>query len=244
MKLLRFFIISSLFILPLFSFAQQKEISINVAVYRQNTSERVAQALVTDLKSQVIMMSDELGGFTIKTAVGDTLLFNKTGYAPLKQVVTGPADIVVYMQPVVVLQGVTVKAENSKKELNDVINTYRSKGLYFDGKPPLSLFSPFGGSPITGFYELFSRDATNERRFIKFSKEESEAIAVDSRYTKSLVKRVTNLSDDEVIKFMQQYRPSYEDLKEWNDYELISHIKKYLVYYKQHPNGAFNDNLN
>jgi len=183
------------------------------------------------------MMSDELGGFSIKTAVGDTLLFNKTGYAPLKQVVTGPTDIVVYMQPVVVLQGVTIKSESSKQELKDVITTYRSKGLYFDGKPPLSLFSPFGGSPITGFYELFSRDAKNERRFIKFSKEESEAITVDGRYTRSLVKRVTNLSDEDVIKFMQQYRPSYEDIQAWNDYELIAHIKKYLVYYKLHPDG-------
>ena len=234
---LKYIIVAVFLCLPVFCFSQQKEISINVIIYRQNTSERIAQAVITDMKNQVIMMSDELGGFTIKTAIGDTLLFNKTGYAPLKQVVTSPADIVVYMQPIVVLQGVTIKSESSKQELKDVITTYRSKGLYFDGKPPLSLFSSFGGSPFTGFYELFSRDAANERHFIKFSKEENEAIAVDSRYTRALVKRVTNLPDDDVIKFMQQYRPSYEDMKEWNDYELISHIKKYLVYYKQHPDG-------
>ena len=72
--------------------------------------------------------------------------------------------------------------------------TYRSKGLYFDGRPPLWLFSPFGGSPLTAFYELFSQDARNERHFIKFSKDEMEAIAVDRRYTKALVKQVTNLT--------------------------------------------------
>jgi hypothetical protein len=102
----------------------------------------------------------------------------------------------------------------------------------------------FIASPLTAFYELFSQDAANERHFIKYSKNEQEAIAVDVRYTKELVKRVTGLPDDEVIKFMQQYRPSYEDIQAWNDYELISHIKKYLVYYNSHKDGEPEQKLN
>ena len=57
-----------LFCLPVYCFGQQKEISINVIIFRQGTSERIAQALITDLKTRVIMMSDELGGFSIKTS--------------------------------------------------------------------------------------------------------------------------------------------------------------------------------
>jgi len=186
------------------------------------------------------MMSDELGGFTIKTAIGDTLLFSKEGYGSLKQVVVSAADMVVYMQPIVSLKQVTIQGESSKQELNDVTNTYRSKGLYFDGRPP---FMAFIASPLTAFYELFSQDAANERHFIKFSKNEQEAIAVDGRYTKELVKRVTGLPDDEVIKFMQQYRPSYEDIQGWNDYELISHIKRYLSYYNKHKDGVADQKL-
>jgi len=66
---------------------------------------------------------------------------------------------------------------------------------------------------------------------------ELEAIAVSNRYNKTLVKRVTNLSDTDVAKFMQQYSPSYEDIQQWNDYDLISHIKKYLVYFNKHKDG-------
>ena len=66
---------------------------------------------------------------------------------------------------------------------------------------------------------------------------EMEAIAVNNRYNKPLVKRVTNLSDADVEKFMQQYTPSYEDIQQWNDYDLISHIKKYLVYFNKHKDG-------
>ena len=182
-----------------------------------------------------------LADSALKLPIGDTLLFNRQGYGPLKKVVTSTADIAVYMQPIVTLNQVTIQGESTRQELNDVTNTYRSKGLYFDGRPPLLAFI---ASPLTAFYELFSQDAANERHFIKFSKNEQEAIAVDSRYTQELVKRVTDLPDDEVIKFMQQYRPSYEDMQAWNDYELISHIKKYLAYYKQHLNGVPDQKLN
>jgi len=212
----------------------QQEMSINGIFYRQSTADRIAQATVTDTRNQVIMMSDELGGFTIKAAKGDTLIFNKNGYTPKKQVVTGAGDLIIYMQPIVVLPQVNIKEKSTKQELNDVTNEYRSKGLYFDGKPP---WYEFIASPLTAFYELFSQDAKNERHFIKFSKMEMEAIAVSNRYNKALVKRVTNLSDADVEKFMQQYTPSYEDIQQWNDYDLISHIKKYLVYFNKHKDG-------
>jgi len=237
MRLSRIYIIILIIYgLPGLAFAQQ-EFTVNGVLYRKSSGDRIAQATVTNMRNQVIMMSDELGGFKIKAAKGDTLVVNRIGYTPQTEVVTGPADMLIYMQPIITLNQVTIKDKSTQQELNDVINTYRSKGLYFDGKPPLSLFSPFGGSPITGFYELFSRDASNERRFIAFSKNEIEAITVDKRYTKQFVKQVTALSDSDVVKFMQQYRPSYEDMKEWNDYELIAHVKKYLIYFNQHKDG-------
>jgi hypothetical protein len=212
----------------------QQEMNINGILYRKNTADRIAQATVSDMQNQVIMMSDELGGFTIKTAKGDTLLFKRTGYMPLKQVVTGPADIAVYMQPIIQLQEVVIKGESPKKELNDIKDVYRSKGIYFDGKPPWIAFIV---SPLTAFYELFSADGKHARHFAQFSKNEMEAIEVDRRYTREFVKRVTGLTDTDVVKFMQQYRPSYEDMMAWNDYDLISHIKQYLVYFNKHKDG-------
>jgi hypothetical protein len=223
--------------LPCLLYAQRQTFNLNGMLFKSGTAERIAQATITNLRDHNIMMSDELGNFTISAAIGDTLLFSRMDYTPQKQVVTSQNDMVVYIHPIIELSQVTIKAESKKQELNDVVNVYRSKGLYFDGKPPLMLFSPFGGSPIDAFYELFSRDAKNERHFIKFSKNEQEASAVDARYNKQLVKQVTALPDSDVVKFMQQYSPSYEDIKQWNDYELISHIKHYLEYYKAHKDA-------
>jgi len=228
----KYILLPCFYCLPAFALAQQ--LTINGVLYKKDGSERIAQATITDLNNQVIMMSDELGGFNIKATKGDTLLFKKNGYTEQKQVVSGPNDIVIYMQPVLELPEVSIKSKTNQQELNDVMNTYRSKGLYFDGKPPIWSFI---NSPLTGLYELFGQDAANERRFARFSKNEMEAITVDKRYTRELVKRVTGLPDDDVVKFMQQYTPSYEDMKEWNDYDLISHIKKFLVYYKKNKDG-------
>lgn len=215
-----------------FSYAQQV-LNIKGIVLKKGSAERISQATITDMNSQVVMMSDELGGFTIKAVQGDSLLINKNGYASQKIAVVDANDLVVSMQTAIQLKEVTIKGKTTKQELNEVVNTYRSKGLYFDGKPPWWTFIPFGGSPITGLYELFSKDAANERRFMRFSKNESEAVEVDRRYTKDLVKSVTKLPDEEVVKFMITFRPSYEDMKEWNDYQLIQYIKKNLAYYQK-----------
>ncbi len=227
-----------LFFIPFFvvcSASAQQEFTVNGVLYKLNTSDRISQAVITDQKSNVVMMSDELGGFNIKVSKGDTLLINKAGFMPQKTVVAGAGDLLVYLTPGKQLAEVTIKEKSDKQEMADVVNTYRSKGLYFDGKP--SAWAAIN-SPLTALHELFGRDAINERHFIKFTKDEAEGAEIDRRYTRQLVKRVTALSDDDVTKFMQQYRPSYEDMKQWNDYDLINHIKRYLVYFNKHKDDV------
>jgi hypothetical protein len=59
--------------------ANGQVLNIKGAVFKKSSSERVPQALVTDMNSQVVMMTDELGGFSIKAASGDSLLIKKDG---------------------------------------------------------------------------------------------------------------------------------------------------------------------
>lgn len=200
-------------------------------VYNKSSSVRISQAIITDLKSRVVMISDDLGRFSIKTALGDTLLITKESYTSQKIVIANVNDLVIYMQPVIKLNEVTIKGKTNKQELNEIVNSYRSKGLYFDGKPPIGVFNPISGSPLTGFHELLGKDAADERRFIRFSKNEKEAIEIDKRYTKELVKSITKLLDDEITKFMDEFRPSNTDINKWNDYQLINYIKKSLAAY-------------
>jgi len=212
-----------------FGYAQQA-LTIKGIIFKKSTPDRISQAVVTDLKTQTVMMSDELGGFGIKASIGDTLEITKTGYTSQKIAVLNNNDLIIYLQPVIQLNQVTIKSQSKQQELNEVMKEYRSQGIFNDGK---SLpFWQFVNSPITAFYNLFGKTPAQARRFAEYAKNEQEASAVDKKYTKELVKSVTKMSsDDEVDKFMVAYRPSYENIKEWNDYQLIQYIKKNYNYY-------------
>ena len=219
----------TLWLLHGLSYAQQT-LTIKGIIFKKSTPDRISQAVVTDLKTQALMMSDELGGFSIIASIGDTIAVTKTGYTPQKIIIVNNNDLVVYLQPVIELNQVTIKGQSKQQELNEVMKEYRSQGIYNDGK---SLpFWQFVNSPITAFYNLFGKTPAQARRFAEYAKNEQEASAVDKKYTKELVKSVTKISsDDEVDKFMVAFRPSYENMKEWNDYQLIQYIKKSYNYY-------------
>lgn len=222
-----------LYLLHGFCYGQQI-LNVKGIIFKKSTPDRISQALVKDIKNQNLMMSDELGGFSIKASVGDTLLIFKTGYTPQKMTVFNNGDIIVYLQPVVELNQVTIKGQSKKQELNEVMKEYRSQGIYNDGKS-LPIWQ-FINSPLTGFYNLFGKTPGQARRFAEYAKNEQEASAVDKRYTKELVKSITKLPDDDLEKFMVTYRPSYQDMKEWNDYQLIQYIKKEFAYYQKIKN--------
>lgn len=240
----KYYILTALCLCLTFSVSGQETFTIKGVISKKLSTERIGQVVVANLQSHVIMMSDEIGWFTIKAAIGDTLLFNKLDYTDQKIVVASRADIPVYMQPVVHLAEVKIAGESKKQELNDVMNDYRKKGIYYDGKPPISAFSPFGGSPLTGLYELFGKEPKRMRHFAEFTKNENEYAEVKKRYTLSLVKRVTKASDSTARKFMEYYTPSYEDIKAWNDYELIKHIRKSFEFYEKNKSKPEINDLN
>ncbi|AMR30431.1 hypothetical protein A0256_02850 [Mucilaginibacter sp. PAMC 26640] len=212
-------------------------------LYRKISNDRLANVVVTNLNNRAIAMTDIYGNFSIKAALNDTLQFTTNDYTPQKQMYTG-YSMIVYMQPQIKLGEVTVRGQTKKQELSEIMQAYRSKGLYYDGKPPVTVFLPIGGSPLTGLRELFSKDAKNLRRFAKFQKNELEASEVDRRYNKLVVMRVTGAKDTtEVLKFMDFWRPSYEDLKVWGDYDLIKQIKAKFEYYRKEGDRVSLPNL-
>jgi hypothetical protein len=202
------------------------------SVYKRISSEKLSQVFITNTRTKGVAIGDNLGGFTIDAVVGDTLLFTKTGYTPQKQQAT-IYGMVVYMQPEVQLNEVRILGQTKKQELNEIMGDYRKQGTFYNGKPPaLSMLT----SPLTGLYELFGKTPGRARRFAAFSKRELEATEVDKRYNKPLVMRATGLNDADSIKvnkFMEYYRPSFEDLKTWADYDLIKKIRSQYDYFKK-----------
>jgi hypothetical protein len=200
-------------------------------VCTKGTSVRVAQVKVLNKRTQAIITTDDLGSFTVKAALGDTLEFSKLEYTTAKTTVNGLTDMVIFLQQVIHLENVTVQGQTKQQELNSIMNDYRKKGVYYNGKP--SVLSSVT-SPLNALYSVFGKDAKNAKRFAAMSEKELEAAQDSRKYNKQIVKKVTNLPDDEIEKFMVAYKPLHDDLVKWNDYEVITYIKSSLESYKKY----------
>lgn len=200
-------------------------------VCTRGTSVRLAQVMVTNKSKHVVVFTDEYGVFKIKAAIGDSLEFNKTDYTVVTLPVIGLPDMVVFMQQVIHLSQVTIMGQTKKQELAEYMDGYRKKGVYNGGK--VSALSAIN-SPINAVYSIFSKDARDAKRFAAFSKKEEEAAQDNRKYNKELVKKITGLSDEDVQKFMDTYRPLHEDLMKMTDYDVIQYIKTSLESFKKY----------
>ncbi len=200
----------------------QTQLQVTGITYNNKTSGRVAQVNITNLQRQSMAISNDQGAFSIGAAVNDTLLFSKVGFTEQRLVVKD-AQMLVFMVPAQQLQDVIVRAKTKQQEQHETMDAYRSKGIYYDGKPPVLSFL---ASPLTGLYELFGKEPGRARHFAQVMKRENQQTEINKRYSRELVKRVTKLPDNEVSIFMLAYTPPYPEMLKWNDYEMIQFINR------------------
>lgn len=216
-----------------FSLFAQQTFLLKGVIFQKQTGQRVANALVINLKQKVTVASDDLGIFNIKAVVGDTLKVFKKEYNEYFFTVIDQKDVVLQLSPIIQLNEVRIVGQTKKQELDEVMRQYRTQGSFYNGKPPARIFSPFGGSPITGLYELFGKTPKQAKHFQEFSKNEIRESTVDKRFNKNLIKQVTDLTEEQIQPFMDSYRPSFDQLSAWNDYDLIDYVKKSAQGFKE-----------
>lgn len=201
-------------------------------VCTKGTSVRIAQVQVTNQRTKDANITDDQGTFLIKAAIGDTLIFTKYDYTTLKFPVINLQDMVIFIQQIQMLDNVTIKGETKKQEISSYMNDYNKKGVYYNGKPSVGSVIT---SPLNGLYSLLGREPKNARHFAEYAKAEEEAAQDSRKYNKALVKRITNIPDEDMQKFMDAYKPQHEELMKWSDYEVISYIKRSYEDFKKGP---------
>lgn len=222
--------------------ASAQEFTLKGIISKKSSPDRVGQVLIKDLNTKVLMLSDDVGWFTIKTRVGDTLLFTKEEYTPQKVVVLNNSDMPVYLQPIIKLDEVKIVGQTKRQELNEVMKDYRKQGTYYEGKPPVLSFL---SNPLQGVYELFGKTPGRARRFARDARSELEQAEINKRYNIPFVKQYTGLATDTLArKFMNYYTPTYEDIKGWTQYDLIKHTLKAYNYYKDNRDKDNLERLN
>lgn len=194
-------------------------------VFKKGTSVRIANAKVYNKRAGYTLITNNFGLFSMLASAGDTLEISHEDYASRTVIVSAFKDELVFLPPSNTLAEVTVKGESVKQRLKEVEDSYRSKGIYYKGRPPLSLLSPFGGSPLTFFHELLSKDGKRARRFQEFSEQESDYYEIASRFNDNTIKRIVPIKDEDLADFKLLYRPKIELIRTGTDFELFKYIK-------------------
>jgi hypothetical protein len=129
-KLLQALFFSAMIALLPSSAFSQTLIPITGITYNNKTSGRVAQVTITNLQHRSVVFSNDVGSFSINAAPTDTLLFSKPGFTEQRLVVKEQQQILVYLVPALQLEEVRVQAKTRKQEQQEVMDVYRSKGVF------------------------------------------------------------------------------------------------------------------
>ncbi|MBL1409660.1 hypothetical protein [Sphingobacterium faecale] len=202
--------------------AQMTELpKVSGLILEKGTGNRLADVNVINLKTNRKVTSNNFGVFYIDAMIGDSLSITKVGYGSLKTVLYTLNDVVLEMQPGMQIETVVVARQTRQQEMEDILRDYEKKGIYNGGKNKVGTYL---NSPATALYNLFGREAKNMKRFEKYMNREVNEIAVDRIFTKSAVSEHTGLEGEALTNFMEIYRPSYEQSKNWGQYDLLNYI--------------------
>lgn len=200
--------------------------SIRGIVLNAQSGIRLGSVLVKNLRSGSLGKTNDHGEFNISVKLGDTLFLYRESYADGRIIVEDFRDKVIQLQPSNSLAEVVVKATSLHRDLQEVEDGYVSKGIFYQGKPPIALLSPFGGNPLTFFYELTSKDALQGRRFAKYSTREQEHAEISKRYNDKVIRSLVPVDEKDLSTFKESYKPTITQIREWKDVELYDYIKK------------------
>ncbi|RZL47750.1 MAG: hypothetical protein EOP00_11055 [Pedobacter sp.] len=202
-------------------FAQ--EFMLNGVIFENGSKIRIALSEVHNTRNKYSVGSNDMGLFSIRAVIGDTLIISKRGFTDKTVAVTSTKDLVVQLnRSVTDLNEVVINGQGKKQALDDIKKEFRNKGSFYAGKPPvLSYFF----SPLTAIYELFGRTPNNARRFNNMYANELKNNQVDQLFNKTTINQNTGLAGKELENFMVNYRPDYEKAKNWTVYDATKWIR-------------------
>ena len=218
-----FFVVLYALILSPYSLLFAQDINLSGVVFDKESKQRVALVEISNKRNNYGVGSNDIGIFTIKASIGDTLLITKRGFSDQEVVVKSMGDLIIYLNRGISLKTVEIKGENKKQTLDAIKRDFKNKGSFYAGKPP---FLAFLFAPLTAIYELVGRTPKNARRFSRYYATEMQQTHIDAFFNKSIISNNTGLTGKELDNFMINYRPAFEQSKNWNTYDGLKWIRE------------------
>lgn len=221
-ELPRVFVTLLVFIFAGSGLRAQESGSIQGLVLEAGSSVRIGSVNVHNRQTRNTVSTDPQGVFRIFVQVGDTLVLSKVGYETHTTVIHTLSDILIDLHAVTHrIETVTIEQKSRETELRDGMDAYRRQGVYSEGKPSVLQYV---FNPLTALYERFSRTGKNARRFRNYMDRELEAMQVDRMFNAYKITELTGLEDEDLRNFSIIYRPTYEQVQYWNEYDLMKYV--------------------
>ena len=208
----------------------QEVFSLKGIIFKNGGTERIVGAEIKNQTKKTSAQSDEFGTFSIVASLNDSLVISKNDFQEVLKVVLKKQNMIIYLNPSLRLQEVVIQGKSVKQEQKEILQGYKSKGVYNNGKTPFLMYI---FNPLTALQNLLGDDAKNARTFYKYISRENGESVVDKRFNITLIKNNINIKETDIAEFMYIYRPKYIDVQYWNDYDSINYIKKSYKKYKQ-----------
>jgi hypothetical protein len=203
---------------------------------KAGTDIRLGNVQISNKRSLTIAKSNMYGMFSIPASVGDTLEISCAGYNNVILAVNDFADKILFLKRANALPGVIIKETSVQADLDEVKEGYRRKSVFYTGTPHYYyLFL----KPMTFIYENFKSEVKDARRFNRYAKKETAYHEISARFNAQSIKSAIPIKNDELEDFATDYWPTLEQIRRWNDYDLINYI---IISYqdfnkKQRANG-------
>lgn len=223
----------SFFLICLHQLFAQENILLKGLIFKKGTSQRLSKVTIENKQTKIKSESDEFGNFSIEVNIGDTLYFYKYGLQDQEYIIIKKQNLIIYLSENLVLEEVVVKEKSKQQEQKEILADFRSKGVFYNGKPPLLAYI---FTPLTALNELLGKDANNARKFGNYISRENAESEVDRHFNDAVIKKAIPIKNENLVEFKYLYRPKPEDVTYRNGYDDMKYVKDCYQKYKKRKN--------
>ena len=226
--MMKFWLYISLLLIGFKSYSQENAIS--GFVCNKEDKGRLAFVNIKNITTGMQVYDNFKGEFKIIAKPGDCLIISKLEYKPDTIIIKNNDPLTVYItRNSILLKEVSIHSSklNAETEFEatkkDFSKIYGSLG-----------YRDFLATPTTGgvgisidaIWNSLSRSGRNAEKLRETIENDYEQNIIDFRFNKTLVAKITGLTDIKLSTFMYKYRPELYITLNTNDYEFASIIKR------------------
>jgi len=216
-RLLLLFIPIVLFALPVMA---QRSIQGKVTDF--GNSLAMEQVVVKNIYTGRGYITDSSGKFSMEVKKGELIEFSKVGYQTARVRIysedqPGYFNIILRKKPIE-LREVEVRDKN-------MLYPVDSAKRFEEYKMQLNKEAPDAFDIIANPMDYLSKSTRDKIRFRELYYEFEKEKFIDYYFSEKIITQITGLQSDTLNVFMRLYRPSYDMMRGWNEYEYYSYLK-------------------